>query len=158
MYKYESTLKGVIYLGIRIRRWLFFIITVTTALFLCWQDSGGSTELTLKICGAIINLFSKIGFKIGFTTNFYYVVRKLGHFIAFILLAISSYLVANSTIKNLRTAIVLPIIIDVVIVLATECIQAFLPGRIFSAMDLYIDTMGVLVGATISMWVINNAL
>lgn len=144
-------------LGVKAKRWLVFVLVVVTILFLCWQDSKESAELTLSACNKIVSLLSKIGLNVNLTNSFYLIVRKTGHFIIFMVLAASSCLAIGPYFENPYVAFLLPIFIDFAIAAIAEYSQVFFAGRIVSHLDLLVNIIGVIVGAATTICVINNA-
>ena len=144
-------------MGLRLRRWLIFITMIIITLYLCWQNSKDSTNLTVNACNAVINLSSIIGLEIKLTTAFYTVVRKLGHGIMFMVLAISSYMAISASVKSTKRTLMISLFTDVAIATIAEYIQLYFSGRTASVLDLLIDTAGVVVGITAIHLITNHA-
>jgi len=86
--------------------------------------------------------------------NFDLIVKKGGHMIGYLLLAIACFLAAYGDTKNVTRSVVISLCLSVAYAVLDEYHQSFTPGRFPSAMDIGIDTIGAVIGVSISAFVV----
>lgn len=115
------------------------------------QNSIESEDLSNKITTFIVDIFSKFksmntSMKLHYIAKLHPIIRKLAHFSMYTLVGffIMGFM-CTFNIKN-KFKVFISIVIGVIYAVTDEIHQSFTPGRLPSATDVCIDSMGVLTG------------
>lgn len=134
---------------------ILFIIMILTTFYIIFnfsaQDGEESGSLSKKITEVIVNLISKIK-NMDISTKLYYIerlhpiIRKMAHFGIYTIVGFSVMgFMCTFDIRNVFKFLV-SFAIGVTYAITDEIHQYFIPGRAASAVDVCIDSAGVLIG------------
>lgn len=134
-----------------LRRWLWYVLTLFLVLFLCWQNSGDSGDLSRKIAGMCQRVLERCLGTSFEAEEFHFVVRKIGHGVAFLILSCLGHL-AIAAVGSTRAIIVLTTsLMNIGVAVLAELFQTFSEGRFTTPRDALINilgaSLGVLLGA-----------
>ena len=134
---------------------ILFIVLLMLAFYIIFQFSAQNGELSgslsEKITMKVVEILSKIKdmndtMKLYYVQRLHPVIRKLAHFSIYMVVGFSTMgLMCTFSMKNLMK-VVASLGIGVLYAITDEIHQAFVPGRGPSAIDVGIDSLGVLTG------------
>lgn len=114
------------------------------------MSSFNATESSNQ-SGLIVNIISNI-FNINNLDTLSFIIRKLAHFSEYFILGI---LVCN-TIKQHNKKTYIAIIICILYALSDETHQIFVSGREFKLLDIFVDSVGSLLGILVYKYVLDK--
>lgn len=127
-------------------------ILVLAWMILIFSFSADPAKVSDNKSGSVIQMFNFLGIDLNSILGEYsnFVVRKLGHFIEYTLLAILAF---NALIKdfNKKTSFKLAILLVFLYACSDEFHQLFVPGRSGQIRDVLLDTLGGIFGAFIQI-------
>ena len=129
---------------------ILFLLALSLIVFLTFQNSGKSGELSNGITDRILHFLWESGLmKYDFIRNSdfgYVLVRKIGHIAEYFLLGMTAMLLFRKFPKALLKAVLLCAAIS----LLDQSVKSFLPGREFDPTDFPYDFAGYASGAFIA--------
>ncbi len=140
----------MINLNLALKRWIRFTGLLVIILILCWQNSSDSENLTNLIYRIIRTIEKIFGKETVYSMRNYYLVRKIGHAIAFTIMAFFCHIAIAATANNHRTTMICSFIINPVIGIVTEYCQAYVLDRRSSFNDALINVCGCIIGIGIA--------
>lgn len=149
----------------KLLRWLSFLPSVLMLLLIfrfSAQDGPSSGSLSYKVSFTIVKLFDRIfssglseGELVSRAESIQLVVRKLAHIAEFFLLTLSFYLPlrvwlshkgVNFAGKRFTYKLILPAFsLSLLCAAADEFHQRFVPGRCGTPVDVFVDSIGIVV-------------
>ena len=133
-----------------LKRWLRYIVVLVIVLYLCWQNSGASGRLTQGVCDVVSDVMEFFGGERARTittdANFYMIVRKSGHGLAFMALAFCGHLAidADATTRKARNWSSLGLNLGMALI--AEILQAYVAARTPTTRDAVINLAGATLG------------
>lgn len=134
----------------KIYSWTLVIAWMALIFYLSHQPATQSNGLSTGITERIIVMFEKLAPNMEFDIrSFNHIVRKNAHFFAYLILGLlTSNALKNSNVED-RKGFLLAFLISVSYAASDEFHQLFVPGRGGQVKDVFIDSMGSLVGITL---------
>lgn len=132
-----------------LKRWLRYIFVLVCVLILCWQNSGDSGKLTQGVCDAIRGVVGFFGGEVKIN-NFYLLVRKTGHAVAFLVLAFCGHLAILADAESWNAVLFSSFGLNFAIATLAEFCQSYALGRQATARDVLINLIGTLIGMLIA--------
>jgi len=134
----------------------FFKILISWAVVLIWmglifsfstQDGSHSSRLSEKFTAFILNIITRVAPSSSININLLHlIVRKTAHFSIYLFLG---FFVTNAVNPSGNRTLWTPILFCLLYALSDECHQYFVPERVFSLIDIVIDSIGSLTGILI---------
>ncbi len=124
---------------------LFCICFIFSRSLMPGNKSGEESSKILELLNGIADFF---GFGSIFTHNF---VRKCAHFTEFAVLSIVLYYMYFSFFDRIKISICLSVLSFLLVSVADETIQYFVPGRACQLTDVLIDFLGGIFGVAFCM-------
>lgn len=135
---------------------LIIIFWLGVIFFFSGSDASASTTQTKIVINELIKLaennsfFNFIMLKLTEKYSLVYSIRKLAHLTIFCVLQLIVFNVMRHNGKSILKASVYSMLAVILYAIFDEVHQYFIPGRSCQAKDVVIDTMGGVVGLTIS--------
>ena len=117
-------------------------------MFLCWQDAETSRKMTEAIVKVLAGLARGIGLDFS-GDGAYLVVRKLGHFVAFLLLTMLGYCTIVADAKEPMLALAYFIALSATVAIVAETGQALIGDRYATTDDAVVNMTGAALGLMI---------
>ena len=141
----------MIKLSRQLKRWLWYIAILLVVFVLCWQNSSDSENVTNATVGVVQKISRILGKDLEYSQNLYYLIRKLGHGLVFVILAYAGHLAINGSATTIRAAILTSIIMSIFIAVMAEFMQAYSFDRSASYTDAAINAAGTIIGIIIGI-------
>ena len=137
-------------MSVELKRWLRYLALLIMVLFLCWQNKTSSENINNGVShgvSAVMNFFG------GNTTagQIYFMVRKSGHFVAFLALGLLGHLAISGDATTTKSAIACSLSVNMAIALLAEITQAYASGRTATFRDALINMSGSAIGILIGI-------
>ena len=136
----------MIALSRQLKRWLKYIAILLVVFVLCWQNSTDSENVTNTTVGLVQKISVLLGKDLEYSTNLYYLVRKIGHGLVFAILAYAGHLAINSSATTIKASVLTSLIMSIFIAVMAEFMQAYTFSRSASFTDASINVAGTIVG------------
>ncbi len=131
---------------------LLVIIWMGIIFYYSNQDASVSTSQSDKVIEKINMIskdndsFKKVLLKLYKYKGASFVIRKSAHIFAYFVLAILSFIMVYAYKNNINKSIKFSFIISVLYAISDEIHQLFIPGRSGMIQDVFIDSIGIIVG------------
>lgn len=96
----------------------------------------------------ISNMFGK---DLEYSENLYYLIRKIGHGLVFLVLAFAGHLAIAETASTIRAAVITSFTMSIIIAILTELMQAYAFDRRTSLADAGINVAGTILGILLGL-------
>ena len=136
----------------QLKRWLKYIAILLVVFVLCWQNSTDSENVTNTTVGLVQKISVLLGKDLEYSTKLYYLVRKLGHGLVFLILAYAGHLAINSSATTVKASLLTSFIMSIFIAVMAEFMQAYTFGRSASFTDAGINVAGTIVGILLGIF------
>lgn len=113
------------------------VCSIATMLYFSSRTAEISSQQSQAILDILLNL--------GFETNSYF-IRKLAHFIIFIIIGFCVSMFIGCYLTNPTTTSITSIVISSCYACIDEYLQTYIPGRYGSVNDVILDISGVIIG------------
>lgn len=141
----------MIVLNLALKRWVKYVAILLVVFVLCWQNSADSTTVTnttVRMVQKISNMFGK---DLEYSENLYYLIRKIGHGLVFLVLAFAGHLAIAETASTMRAAVITSFTMGIIIAILTELMQAYAFDRRTSLADAGINVAGTILGILLGL-------
>ena len=137
-------------MNFRLKRWFRYIVILIIVLILCWQNSSSSENLTNSASRTVSAICIFFG---GHTTasGIYWIVRKIGHFLAFTVLSTCGHLAISGDANDFKSAAKWSAIVNLAVALLGEIAQAYALDRCATLKDAFINLSGAALGILIGI-------
>lgn len=118
------------------------------------KQSTGQTRMILNIVNYLSVRYPKVNEFFEIATRNYsivYVVRKMAHMFVFCVLQILMFAMCRVSGKSIIKSSIISMICVVIYACLDEYHQLYVPGRDGAIKDVFIDTIGALIGLSISL-------
>lgn len=127
------------------------IILVILWMLLIFIMSSFDANESSDQSGFIVNIIANI-FNINKIDTLSFIIRKLAHFTEYFILGLLVY----NLIRNYNSKIYLSVLICIIYALSDEIHQIFVPGREFKLFDIFVDSVGSLLGILLYKYVLDK--
>ncbi len=127
-----------------------YVVLLILVLFLCLQNSADSGELTLTICN-VVHSIARVFEQELEITDYYFLVRKGGHFVAFTILSMSGCLAVMCCTRSLGVGMCISMALNLSIATFAEYAQLYAVGRVFTIRDALINLLGAMLGIILGL-------
>lgn len=136
--------------------WVLLFVTMLLIFLLSSQSTMETQQLSKALSEKILEfqalIFGKAGYSGADVEELNWKLRKLAHFMLFLLLGIlSAYALANSPSARRKWTLT-AILICILYAAGDELHQMFVLGRTASLQDVLLDTMGAITGIVLYRW------
>ena len=138
-------------MSLALKRWVKYVAVLLVVFVLCWQNSYDSTTVTNTTVGIVQKLSHMLGKDLEYTENLYYLIRKIGHGLVFLILAFAGHLAIAETATSMRATILTSAIMGIAISILTEILQSYIFDRRTSFVDAGINIAGTVLGILIGL-------
>ena len=129
-----------------LRRWLTYILVLVLVLFLCWQNVADSGNFSHRLA-AKLQTFLVAHWSVNLDPEqFHFVVRKIGHGLAFLGLSFLGHLAVNQVANSTAAVLCSTIGLNLGVALLAELFQVYAPGRWTTPRDAAINLSGAILG------------
>ena len=131
------------------RRAFLWCALLMLNLFLIWGNSLLSGAESSQVSGGIMEFFMELfHLPAGFSDTLHLIIRKLAHFTEFACLSVLISLHLRRVEEKRVYQMLLAVLLSMVAALVDETIQIYTPDRGPSLKDVWIDTLGAVLGMT----------
>lgn len=141
----------MISLSLALKRWVKYVAVLLVVFVLCWQNSYDSTTVTNTTVGIVQKLSHMLGKDLEYTEKLYYLIRKTGHGLVFLILAFAGHLAIAETATSMRATILTSAIMGIMISILTELLQSYIFDRRTSLVDAGINIAGTVLGILLGL-------
>ncbi len=138
-------------MNLALKRWVKYVAILLVVFVLCWQNSSDSTTVTTTTVGIVQKLSHMLGKNLEYTENLYYLIRKIGHGLVFLILAFAGHLAIAETATSMRATILTSAIMGIMISILTELLQSYIFDRRTSLVDAGINIAGTVLGILLGL-------
>lgn len=134
----------------KLEKFLFCLIFFWVAII--WMNSLFPADISSAQSGLITSIFQNIFYLFGYEPDpviLSNIIRMIAHGVEFMILGILIHLYYKK-VKFNKTYLLL---IGVLVAIIDEIIQIFVPGRAFEIQDIFIDTLGYLIGLALILYI-----